>query len=311
MNTFSIVSLTLNPSLDKSTNFNELIPEQKIRCSSPRFDAGGGGVNVSKAISRLGGTSKAIFTAGGATGQKLKDLVASENFTSEIIGTEAWTRENFIAVEESTKKQYRFGFEGGTLSKIEQKSILESIKNSPSDFLVVSGSLNPGVPSNFYVDVAKIAKANNSKLVIDTSGEALEKVLEIGTYLIKPNIVELAQLVGVASLEVNEVELAAKKIINKGGATIIVVSLGALGAAMVTKNSYDYVAAPNVDKKSTVGAGDSMVGGVVWALSQNKSLNEVMRWGVACGSAATMNEGTQLFKKEDALVLFDRLTTSN
>jgi len=104
-----------------------------------------------------------------------------------------------------------------------------------------------------------------------------------------------------------EVNDAAKKIIAQGSAEIIVVSLGPQGAALITKDSYDYVPAPNVAKKSTVGAGDSMVGGMVWALSQNKSLQEVLRWGVACGSAATMNEGTQLFKIEDANRLFEWL----
>ena len=104
-----------------------------------------------------------------------------------------------------------------------------------------------------------------------------------------------------------EVHEAAQQIIAKGGAEIVVVSLGPQGAVLVTKDNYEFVPAPNVVKKSTVGAGDSMVGGMVWALSQHKSLKEVIRWGVACGSAATMNEGTQLFKREDAQRLFDWL----
>jgi 6-phosphofructokinase 2 len=150
-----------------------------------------------------------------------------------------------------------------------------------------------------------MAKTSNSKLIIDTSGEPLRKALEAGVYMIKPNVGELAKLVGVKHLEMEEVNEAAKEIISKGGAEIVVVSLGPQGAVLVTKDSYDYVPAPNVAKKSTVGAGDSMVGGMVWALAQNKPLKEVLRWGVACGSAATMNEGTQLFKLEDAKRLFE------
>jgi 6-phosphofructokinase 2 len=142
---------------------------------------------------------------------------------------------------------------------------------------------------------------------VDTSGEGLKKVLETGVYLIKPNVGELAKLIGVERLEMEEVNDAAKQIIEKGGAEIVVVSLGPQGAVLVTKDSYDFVPAPNVAKKSTVGAGDSMVGGMVWALSQNKNLKEVIRWGVACGSAATMNEGTQLFKLEDAKRLYEWL----
>jgi len=127
----------------------------------------------------------------------------------------------------------------------------------------------------------------------------LRKATEIGVYLLKPNIGELAKLIGVERLDITEVEKAAKTLIEKGCAEIIVVSLGPEGGILVTKDQTEYVKAPIAEKKSTVGAGDSMVGAMVWALSQNKSLKEVLRLGVACGTAATMNEGTLLFKIVD------------
>jgi 6-phosphofructokinase 2 len=307
MKSFDIVTLTVNPSVDKSTHFSGLVAEQKIRCKEPLFDAGGGGINVSKAIARLRGSSLAVFASGGPIGEMLKDLVKKEKIDFEVIETNSPTRENFIAVDENTNSQYRFGFSGGALSDLESQKVLETISNLKSKFLVASGSLNEGLSSDFYQKVAEIAKASNSKLIVDTSGDALKKVLEIGAYLIKPNVGELAKLIGAERLEMEEVDEAAKEIIAKGGAEIVVVSLGSQGAVLVTKDNYEYVPAPNVAKKSTVGAGDSMVGGMVWALSQNKSLKEVIRWGVACGSAATMNEGTQLFKFEDANRLFEWL----
>ena len=137
--------------------------------------------------------------------------------------------------------------------------------------------------------------------------QSLKKVLETGVYLVKPNIGELAKLIGVERLEQNEVAKAAKKLIENGSAEIVVVSLGAEGAMLVSKDTTEFVHAPKAEKKSTVGAGDSMVGGMVWALSQNKSLKEVIQWGVACGSATTMNEGTQLFKLEDVERLFEQM----
>jgi len=307
MNSYDIITLTVNPALDKSTHFKGLVAEQKIRCSEPRFDAGGGGINVSKAISRLGGNSLAVFTSGGPLGKMLEELVANESIAFQAIPVQSWTRESFVAVDDNTNSQYRFGFTGGEITDEEEKSVLEAVANLKPKFLVASGSLNEGLPSDFYQKVAEIAKKSNSKLIVDTSGEALEKVLETGAYLIKPNVGELAKLIGVERLEMEEVNEAAKKIIAKGGAEIIVVSLGPQGAVLVTKDNYEFVPAPNVAKRSTVGAGDSMVGGMVWALSQNKSLKEVIRWGVACGSAATMNEGTQLFKGSDAQRLFDWL----
>ncbi|TRX37094.1 1-phosphofructokinase family hexose kinase [Flavobacterium restrictum] len=305
MKAYDIVTLTVNPSIDKSTHFSGLVPEQKIRCQTPLFDAGGGGINVSKAIARLGGTSLAVFTSGGAIGAMLEDLIQKESVPFEAIATQSWTRENFIAVDDNTNSQYRFGFTGGVLTTAESNKIIATIFELQPKFLVASGSLNEGLSDDFYQKIAAIAQKSNSKLIVDTSGEALKKVLETGAYLIKPNVGELAKLVGVAHLEMEEVNDAAKQIIANGGAEIVVVSLGPQGAILVTKDDYEFVPAPNVAKKSTVGAGDSMVGGMVWALSQNKSLKEVIRWGVACGSAATMNEGTQLFKGADAQRLFE------
>jgi len=307
MKSFDIVTLTVNPALDKSTHFKGLVPEQKIRCDVPRFDAGGGGINVSKAIARLDGISKAIFTSGGPTGNMLKELIEKEKIPFETIEIHSWSRESFVAVDDNTNLQYRFGFKGAEINASEKDQIIQTIQKLDANYLVVSGSLNDGLPSDFYKQIAEITKKRNLKLIVDAYGDALKNVLEAGVFMIKPNVGELAKLVGVERLEMEEVNQAAKQIIAKGGAEIVVVSLGPQGAVLVTEDAYEFVPAPNVVKRSTVGAGDSMVGGMVWALSQNKTLKEVIRWGVACGSAATMNEGTQLFKKEDAQRLFDWL----
>jgi 6-phosphofructokinase 2 len=307
MKIFDIVTLTINPSLDKSTQFNGLVAEQKIRCGTPRYDAGGGGINVSKAISRLGGESLCVFTSGGSPGIKLEELVQKEGIAIKIIPTQNWTRENLVALDNNTNAQYRFCFPGTPISDVEKGNILQTIQELKTKYLVVSGSLNEGLSPDFYQHIVDLAKISGTKLIVDTSGEALKKVLEKGVYLAKPNIGELAKLIGVERLEMDEVAPAARKLIEKGSAEIVVVSLGAQGAVLVTATQTEFVPAPNVVKKSTVGAGDSMVGAMVWALSQNKPLKEVVQWGVACGSAATMNEGTQLFKLEDAKRLFEEL----
>ena len=307
MKPFDIVTLTVNPALDKSAHFKGLVPEQKIRCEEPRYDAGGGGVNVSKAIARLDGDSLCVFTSGGPIGLMLEELVQKESIAFKAIKTKNWTRESFVAVDDNTNSQYRFGFPGSPISELEKSDIVQTIQELKPKFLVLSGSLNEGLPTDFYQHIAYLAKQSGSKVIVDTSGEALQKVLEIGVYLIKPNVGELAKLIGVERLEMDEVVHAAQKLIEKGSAEIVVVSLGPQGAVLVTATQTEFVPAPNVVKKSTVGAGDSMVGAMVWALSQNKNLKEVVQWGVACGSAATMNEGTQLFKLEDAKRLFEWL----
>jgi 6-phosphofructokinase 2 len=302
-----IVTLTINPSLDKSTHFTGLIAEQKIRCEKPRYDAGGGGINVSKAIAKLGGKSTCVFTSGGSSGEMLEDLIAKEKLESSVIKTKNWTRENFIAFEKKSKSQYRFGFPGNEFQEDEKTTILQTIRDLQTDYLVISGSLNEGLPSNFYQKIAEIAKESNIKVIVDTSGEPLQKVLETGVYLIKPNIGELAKLIGVERLELPEVEKAAKKLIENKSAEIVVVSLGAEGALLVSKHETHLVKAPKVEKKSTVGAGDSMVGGMVWALLQNKTLKEIIQIGICCGTAATMNEGTQLFKVQDVMKLLEEI----
>ena len=305
MKNYQIVTLTINPSLDKSTHFTGLVPEQKMRCEKPRYDAGGGGINVSKAIYKLGGNSTCVFTSGGSTGEMLEDLLEKEKIESIAIKTKNWTRENFIAFDNVSKSQYRFGFPGNEFSEEEKDTIIQTIKDLKTDYLVISGSLNEGLSTNFYQKIAQIAKESGIKVIVDTSGEALQKVLETGVYLIKPNIGELAKLIGIERLELLEVENAAKKLIENKSAEIVVVSLGADGAILISKEETHFIKAPKAEKKSTVGAGDSMVGGMVWALSQNKTLKEVIQLGVCCGTAATMNEGTQLFKVKDVMTLLE------
>lgn len=302
-----IVTLTVNPAVDKSTHIDRLIPEQKLRCDSPRFDAGGGGINVSKAIKRLGGKSTAIFTTGGPSGQVLRDLVSQEGIDCEVIQTEQWTRENFIVAETSTNAQYRFGMPGTALSEAETEAVLETLRQSKADYVVASGSLPPQMDVNFYEKVASISKEIGARLVLDTSGEPLRAACDEGVFLLKPNIGELEALVGAKDLQIDDVDDAARMLIGDGKCEVVIVSMGPKGAILVTKDLCEHVPAPPVQKRSTVGAGDSMVAGMTWALTQGLTYSEMIRWGVACGSAATMNEGTQLFLRADVERLLDWL----
>lgn len=305
MTSADILTLTVNPALDKSATFEGLAPEKKIRCSQPRYDAGGGGINVSKAIHRLEGSSLCIFTSGGDSGKRLEQIVDAEGLTSLPIMVKAETRESFVARDVITNAQYRFGFPGDPLSSDEVKAVLEAVRKQKANYVVASGSLNEGLSSDFLIRVSEIARENGSKFILDTSGDALADTLKSGgVYLAKPNIGELARLIGVESIDVDEADDAVLEIIEKGWAQIVVVSLGPQGAVLVSREETYFVPAPNVRKRTTVGAGDSMVGGMVWALSQGKTLKEVAKWGVACGSAATMGDGTQLFRAEDARRLY-------
>lgn len=294
-----IATLTLNPALDKSTSTPKLQPEQKLRCAPMRMDAGGGGINVSKGIQKLGGESLAVFPGGGHNGDVLCQILKESGVDSAMVATLGETRENISVTETLTNNQFRFTLPGIDLSEKDADKCLALIENIKPAYLVASGSLPPGLPETYFEKVAAFAKKIGSRFILDTSGAALAAAADEGLYLLKPNLSELSALVGAESLEINEVDDAALEIIRLGKCEVVVVSLGPQGALLVTKDLVKHIPAPPVKKISTVGAGDSMVAGMVWSLSTGKSFMEMAQMGVACGSAATLNQGTELFKIED------------
>lgn len=303
-----IVTVTFSPCIDKTTAVPELIPEKKLRCTSPKLEPGGGGINVARAIIKLGGEAIAVYPAGGYTGKYFNALMESENVPTVIIETKNETRENIIVVDESKNQQYRFGMPGTALTEDEWQQCLHAIeKREGIEFIVASGSLPPGVPLDIYARLATIAKRKNAKLVIDTSGEALKHAVDEGVYLIKPNLGELASLAGVEKIDQDKIVNLGRKLIKKGGCEILVVSMGEKGAMLITINEHHHFIPPQVNRKSTVGAGDSMVAGLVLALSKQRSLAEVLKYGIACGTAATMNPGTELCKKEDVDMIIETM----
>ena len=301
-----VVTLTLNPAIDKSTAVPKLVPEQKLKCDPPKVEPGGGGINVARGLRRMGMDARAVFVAGGPPGEVLKQLVAREGLTCCPVPTADWTRENFTVVEAASNQQYRFGMPGTTLTPAEQVKVMDTLSAlSPvPDVLVASGSLPQGVPPEFMGEIARWARQAGAKLVVDTSDEALRYAVEEGVYLLKPNLGELSKLAGVEALDSESAAAAAQAIIAQGKCEIVVVSLGAAGACLVTRDVVEHISAPAVKKLSTVGAGDSMVAGMVFALCQGRPVREAVRMGVACGTAATMNSGTELFHKADAEHLF-------
>lgn len=301
-----IVTLTLNPALDKSSKVNNIKPDSKLRCDPPKYQPGGGGINVSRAIHKLGGESLCAYLAGGPDGKMMQQLLNEEGIEQHVVPIKNWTRQNFIVVDKSNNQQYRFGMPGAEVSEKEWKQALQHMENlcKKADYVVGSGSLPPGAPQDFWARLARIAKENDARYIVDTSGEALELAAEEGVYLLKPNLGELGALSKKESVTALEQEDLAKKLISDNKAEVVVVSMGPQGAMLIAEDELVYVPAPTVRKKSTVGAGDSMVAGMVLSLAQKKSLIEVVSFGVASGTAATMNEGTGLCKKEDTEKLY-------
>lgn len=296
-----IVTLTLNPALDKSTETERLLPDEKLRCDPPRWEPGGGGINVSRAIRLLGGDSLCIYLAGGPTGYKLEELMKEEGINQQRIEIKEATRENLVIYEKSSQRQYRFGMPGAQVSEEELEACLQAIRDLPEgvEYLVASGSLPTGAPDDFYGKITQLTNEMGIRCVVDTSGKALLKAAEQGVGLLKPNLGELSQLAGKEHVNAMEQEEIAKQIISQGKASMLAVSLGPRGAMLATKEHIEYVVPPTVKILSTVGAGDSMVAGMVLALSLGKSQPDMIRWGVAAGTAATMTPGSELCRRDD------------
>ena len=305
-----IITITLNPAIDKTYKVDELVPEHKLRCANPLVEPGGGGINVSKGLKELGVSSLATFFAAGRNGDHFLEMLKDERLDCRPVMVEGETRESLVVIDDSSSKEFRIVVDGPTISMVSFRQILAIVEEEKPAWIIASGSLPKGLPENVYAELAKASKSIGSKFIIDSSGEPLRLALEEGVFLVKPNLKELTQLSGVASLSGEMAADAAKKLIAAGKAEIVVVSLSSEGAMLVTRDKHYRIATPKVEQRSTVGAGDSMVSGMVWALDNHKSFEEMLCWGVACGSAATMNTGTLLFKKSDAQTLFERIRES-
>lgn len=295
-----IITITFSPCIDKSASVVELVAEKKMHCIEAKSEPGGGGINVARILNMLGGNVTAVFPSGGYTGTHLNKLLQTEKIPFEAILAKNETRENLAILDKASNKQYRFGMPANELFEEEWMACLKVIETQKNiDYIVASGSLPTGVPLNVYAQLSKIAQKYQAKLIVDTSGDALKEVATEHVYLLKPNLEELGILLNKDSVKIEEVEIAAKELISRGKCAIVVTSLGANGAILVTKGKAYKVDAPKVDVKSTIGAGDSMVAGIVFALSNGESLEKSLQYGVACGTAATMNPGSELCKKID------------
>lgn len=302
-----IVSLTLNPSLDKSTAVDTVASEIKLRCDTLKVDPGGGGVNVSRAIRKLGGESVAVLSLGGCTGETLARLLAAEGLTVRGVPVERDTRESFVVFERSTTLQFRFGLPGEPLQPAEWAALIDAAFAEQPDYLVASGSVPPGVPDDIYVQIARRAQASGVRLIVDTSGAALAAMSGAQAYLLKPNLNELEILSGEKFTGEEQMLAAARHMIAQQKAEVLVVSLGAAGAALITAEEFVEMKPPVVPIQSKVGAGDSMVGGLTLALARGWSLRDAVRYGIAAGSAAVMTPGTELCRREDAEAIYPRV----
>ncbi|WP_454633204.1 1-phosphofructokinase family hexose kinase [Bradyrhizobium cenepequi] len=296
-----ILTITPNPAVDLSTTVDRIVPVTKLRGMSQRRDPGGGGINVARVIKRLGGDVSAIYPVGGVMGALLRRLLDDEGVASRTFAISGETREDFFASEISTGQQYRFILPGPRLEESEWQACLravEALEPFPR-FVVASGSLPPGVPDDFYARVARIAKRRGGRTIVDTSGRALAAAVAEGVDLIKPNLREMRELTGSDPHDAAAWEAAAQTLLRDGKVATIALTMGHLGAALVSREGILRARPLAVQPLSAVGAGDSFLGALVWGLASGFDRERCFRHAVAAGAAALLNPGTGLCRPDD------------
>lgn len=298
-----VVTLTLNPTIDSASEAEQVRPTRKIRTFNERYYPGGGGINVARVIASLGGAALPVYTAGGPTGGLLADLLRTQGFASTVIPIAGTTRISHAVYERTTGLEYRFVAEGPEVSEGEWRRCLTTVEALDFDWLVASGSLPRGVPVGAYAELAAIAAARGARFVLDTSGPALAAAVAAGgVYLLKPSLGELAALVGRPLATLAEQEAAALELV-AGGVAVVALTMGHHGALLAHRDGVLLLRPPPVVARSTTGAGDSFLAGLVFGLTTGRSVEAAFRLAVAAGTAAVLTPGTELCDPADVAEL--------
>ncbi len=294
-----IVTLTLNPAVDASSEAEKVKAINKVRTTNERFDPGGGGINAARVIQELGGRAFAVYLAGGNSGNVLDDLLDEAGVVYHRVHTQEPTRVSHVVFEHASGDEFRFTPTGPTISRAEWRATLDFIELLDFDFLIASGSLAPGVPDSFYAEVGRLAAEKGARLVADTSGPALRALFDFGAYLVKPSSGELAFAVGRTLEGEADIEAAAREVIDRGKIEILAVTLGRDGALLATRDLVRRLPSPDVPIKSRVGAGDSFLASMTLSLARGNTPLEAFADGIAAGAATAMTPGTELCHRED------------
>lgn len=300
-----LATLTVNPTIDVAFEVDRVMPTHKIRGRDERHDPGGGGINVARVFSRLGGLARCLYLAGGTTGSTLDNLVEREGVDRVRIAIAGETRVAMAVREKDSGLQYRLVADGPEITEAEWQECLDRLAATSFDYLVASGSLTHGLPDDFYDRVADMAVKRGKRLVLDSSGRGLAGGMAGGkVFLVKPSLGELRNLVGERLESEAEITEAARSLVADGACENMAVTLGEDGALLVTGNTALRLPAVSVQAISAVGSGDSFVGAMVFRLARGHTIEDAFRFGIAAGAAAVLTPGTDLARADDIHRLF-------
>ena len=303
----AVLTITLNPTIDVFGAADAVKPTEKVRLSDATYEPGGGGINVARVIATLGGDVEALALAGGEMGAFLARLAAEEGLAFHPVAIAGQTRVALMVRDQSTGLEYRFLPEGPIVAEADIETCVAAIAARTQGYVVASGSLPRGAPADSYVRMAQAAARHGLPFVLDTSGAALAAALvHGGLFLIKPSRSELESYAGQV-LDQAGIAEAAQQLAASGKARLVAVTLGGDGALLATRESLIRLPAIAVPVRSAVGAGDSFLGAMVWAVTQNWPIENAFRLAMAAGAAATSNAGTTLCRLEDVFALYGQM----
>lgn len=294
-----IYTVTLNPAVDRELTVPAIEFDTVLRSSDRRVDFGGKGFNVSRMLMALDTPSVALGFVGGSSGELLRDGLESLGIQTDFVWVDDETRTNVSIVSEADGRYVKANEAGPTIDAVDQEKLLTQIRRlaKSGDWWVLAGSLPRGVPAAMYADIIAILHEAGAKAILDTSGEALEHGCKARPFLAKPNDVEASKLTGLPVQNHTQIAAAAQAI-QAAGVPNVVISLGKDGAILTDGQQTVIATSPAIEERNPIGAGDSMVGGLVWKLSQGQDVSETLRWGIACGAATASMGGTAVGTRE-------------
>ena len=306
-----IVTLTMNPAIDTYLS-GESLHRSKIRCHVTGCGPGGGGINVARVMCKLGGDARALVAVGGARGARLLGMLDERGMRHRETWVEQETRDTFIVFERESKHRYHIITDGPTLYEAEWRRALDFVEELVADgcYLVMSGSLPPGVPDDFYARAAALAKARGCRVAVDTSGEPLAAVLREGVWLVKPNRRELVSVAGHELATMDDRARVVERLVQRGAAEVVAATFGPEGSLIATATERWAADPPPIEPQSEVGAGDSFLGALVLALSRDWPLSQGIAFAVAAAGSALSRSGPGLSQREETERLFAQINAS-
>jgi 6-phosphofructokinase 2 len=302
-----IYTVTLNPALDRTLYVESLVPGQSTRVRREERYAGGKGIDVSRALREMGSDNVALGLIGGFDGKELEGRLLLAGVACRFTRIANETRTNIIIQDESKGTETALLARGPEVQPSELMDFLDVLEKLPDmSFLVISGSLPPGLTPEVYCRIIAIGNERGARVVLDTAGDALRQCIHARPAVIKPNRYELAELAGRELTDVRAIAEYSAGLLD--WVETMLVSMSADGILMVTRGRVLHARPPNVAVKSTVGAGDCSVAGFVHGLAVGEPDADALRRAVAAGSAATLNAGTGLCRCADVEAILPQVT---